>query len=274
MPILVPMTICWPATSNGAPISSIRRLAEACRLGRLLDARLHDGEFVAAEARHRVRFTQLPDQPFGHGPQQLVTDRMAQRVVHRFELVEVKEQQREAATLPRVRKRMLELLTEQHAVGQVGERVVMREMNHFRFRRALVGDFLERGKPPLLHRLVGHLERTAIAGFPGRGRPLIALHQFGATLAHILHVLGADLPCRNDGIGDLTIFHARRQSTVGNPEHPAKAVVDDQKLASLIEHQQALQHVVQSGVKALALPLQSEGTTLALLGCLQQRMAT
>ncbi len=59
----------------------------------------------------------------------------------------------------------------------------------------------------------------------------------------------------------------------GTPNIRQKRSVDDQKLASPIKHQQALQHVVQRGVKALALPLQSAGATLALLGCLQQRMA-
>ena len=70
-----------------------------CR-GRFFDARLHDGEFVTAEPRDRVRVTQLPREPFGHGPQQFVTDRMTQRVVHRFELVEVEEEQRQAVAMP------------------------------------------------------------------------------------------------------------------------------------------------------------------------------
>ena len=113
---------------------------------------------------------------------------------------------------------------------------------------------------------MGHLERAAAGDLPGRGRPLIARDQLGATLAHILHVLGGDLTRRNDGIGQLAIFHARRQSAVGHPEHPAKAAVDDQQLAGLVEHQQALQHVVQRGVEALALLLQSARPTFALLG--------
>ena len=148
----------------------------------------------------------------------------------------------------------------------------MREMNHPGFRRALIGDFLVRGEPALLHRLMGHLERATAGDLPGHGRPLIARKQLRATLAHTLHVLGGDLAGRNDGSVSSLYFMPGVKAPSGTPNIRQKRRLHDQETAGLVEHQQALQHVVQCGVEALALLLQSAGTTFALLGRLKQRM--
>ena len=110
---------------------------------------------------------------------------MAERVVHRLELVEIEAQQRQSLTAPCVRQRALELSTEQHAVGQIGQRVVMRDMGHPRFGRAPFGDFLECGEPAVLHRLVGHVECAAAGNLPGCDRLLVIGDELDPPLAHV-----------------------------------------------------------------------------------------
>ena len=53
---------------------------------------------------------------------------------------------------------------------------------------------------------------------------------------------------------------------IRHAEHLAEAAIDDQQFAGLVEHQQALQHVVQRGVEAVAVRMQSAGAAFALLG--------
>ncbi len=62
------------------------------------------------------------------------------------------------------------------------------------------------------------------------------------------------------------IAHAGRQCAFGHAEHAAQAAVGDQQPAGVIEHQQALQHVVQRGVEAEALLVQRARGAFALFG--------
>ena len=64
---------------------------------RLLDAGLDDGEFVAADARDGVGVAHAMAQPLGHHLEQLVADRMAERVVDALEAVEIEIEHRKLA---------------------------------------------------------------------------------------------------------------------------------------------------------------------------------
>ena len=54
-------------------------------------AALHDGEFVAAKAGHRIDAAHHALQPLGHRAEQRIADRMAERIVDALEAVEVEE---------------------------------------------------------------------------------------------------------------------------------------------------------------------------------------
>ena len=73
------------------------------------DARLQDGELVAAEARHHVGVADVAHEPLGDGAEQRVADRMAERVVDALEVVEVDAHHGEHArlVLSRFRQRLL-----------------------------------------------------------------------------------------------------------------------------------------------------------------------
>ena len=95
-----------------------------------------DGEFVAADAGDEVVVAHGVGQPLRHRADQLVADRMAERVVDVLEVVEVDiEHGRRRAALAHVRDHRLEALAEKDAVGQAAERIVQRKMAQPRFAR-------------------------------------------------------------------------------------------------------------------------------------------
>ena len=61
---------------------------------------LQDREFVAAEPRHQVGLARAGGEPLRRLLQQRVADRVAERVVHRLELVEVEYQHVETLAVP------------------------------------------------------------------------------------------------------------------------------------------------------------------------------
>ena len=87
-----------------------------------LDVVQQHGELVAAQARREVARLQRAAQAPGDRLQQLVADRMAERVVDRLEVVEVEEEDRVVA--PARGEQLAELIEEQRAVGEPGQRVV------------------------------------------------------------------------------------------------------------------------------------------------------
>jgi len=64
---------------------------------RLIGGQLQHGEFVAAQSRHDVGFAGGAAQPGRRDAQQFVAAVMAERVVHRLEVIEIKTQHGEAA---------------------------------------------------------------------------------------------------------------------------------------------------------------------------------
>ena len=84
-----------------------------------------DDELVAAEAGHRVGGTHDPLEPAGHLDEQVVADGVAERVVDDLEPVEVEEEHRHrTGPAPGPGQGLAQLIHEQPAVGQPGQRVV------------------------------------------------------------------------------------------------------------------------------------------------------
>ena len=97
-------------------------------LARIGDLLQQHAELVAADARDEVVAAHRGAQARGDDLQQAIADVVAERVVHRLEVVEVDEEERRGLLVaPRVRHRLARPLGEHGAVGQPGERVVMRE---------------------------------------------------------------------------------------------------------------------------------------------------
>ncbi len=100
----------------------------------------HD-ELVAAGPVDRAQVADVALDPLGHLLQQLIADVVAQRVVDVLEQIQIDEQHRDTgAAMGGVGDRLRQRLVELEAVGQGGQRVVMRQIGHARAERALLGD--------------------------------------------------------------------------------------------------------------------------------------
>src|SRR5262249_10886789 len=108
-----------------------------------LDGGLGHGELGAAEPRDQVAFADAAAQPRRDGLQQFVADMVAERVIDALELVDVDIEQGELLAARDLLQLALHLFVEQHAVGQVGERVVMGEMRDLLVGVAAFGDVVD-----------------------------------------------------------------------------------------------------------------------------------
>ena len=70
-----------------------------------------------------------------------------ERVVDALEAVEVEAEHGEALAAPQAQQRLLQLLAEQRAVGEVGQRVVAREVGDLLLLAAALGDVLVQRHP-------------------------------------------------------------------------------------------------------------------------------
>ena len=115
-----------------------------------------DDELVAAEPRDGVVATDRGGEPSAHRDEQLVAGVVAEAVVDDLEAVEVEEEHRHhGPAVTEAGEGGVEPLDRERTVGQVGERVVEREMTEqLRVRGAVECDAHE-APDPFHHRLLG-----------------------------------------------------------------------------------------------------------------------
>jgi hypothetical protein len=128
-------------------------------------AKLHDREFVSAESRDGIVLADAFAEPVGDLLQQGVADRVTERVIDVLEVIEIEAKYRELTAALGKPQRLLELLSEQRPVGQIGQRVVARHVRDLFLGLLPLGDVLEGRNPAAtLHRLIDHADRTALPG--------------------------------------------------------------------------------------------------------------
>ena len=155
----------------------------------LLDRGLNDGEFVAAEPRRHVGFLEAAAQALGDRLQQLIADRMAERVVDALELVDVDIEHGQLLARPYRLERLFQPLAEQDPVRQFGQRVVMRQMRDLLLGAPALGDVLD-GRDPsaALQRPVDDLDRAAARRFRELPRGLAERHLLDDRVAECIDV--------------------------------------------------------------------------------------
>ncbi len=72
---------------------------------------------------------------------------MAERIVDALELIEIEAEHRQALAALHALDLVIELLEQQHAIGQVGQRVVARHVRDAVFRALAFGDVFVGGEP-------------------------------------------------------------------------------------------------------------------------------
>ena len=113
-------------------------------VGGLRELGLHQRELVAAEPGQGVAGADRARDPAGHRAQQLVADRMAERVVDLLEAVEIEEEDRGHATFAAgMGQGLAEPVEQQGAVRQAGQRVVQGQPPDARLGRLALGQVLE-----------------------------------------------------------------------------------------------------------------------------------
>ena len=121
-------------------------------------------ESVAAGAREQVGRADRALEPPREAADQLVAGRMPERVVDELEVVEVELEQRDAgARSRRARQRELELLLEERAVGEAGERVVVGEIGDLLLGEQALGHVLAR-RQRAADRAVGIAQHGVVPG--------------------------------------------------------------------------------------------------------------
>src|SRR5207342_3343188 len=111
-------TSWWSSTSSGAS-NAVMIARDLLGLVRRVEVFEHHGEFVAAQARHRVLRPHGLLQARGGGAQDAIARRMAERIVDVLEAVQVEEEHADAAFLAaRTHDGAREAFGQQRAVGQ------------------------------------------------------------------------------------------------------------------------------------------------------------
>ncbi len=188
----------------------------------------HDHEFVAAHARHQVVGAHAAAQALGDLAQQQVAGLVAQRVVDGLEVVQVDDEYGQGAPLDRgQRQRLAQHLDQAHAVGQLGELVVLGQEVHALLRQLAQRDVAHQHDAvgPALgrHGLGLDLHGDAVAVLVLDG----AVEAVLAAAAHVLQCVEAELGADvvEDGAAGQLVQRVAGQAGQG------LVAVDDQAVA-------------------------------------------
>src|SRR5665213_906513 len=108
-------------------------------IGGTLYRGLNDREFVATKPCRQVRVPETAAQATGYRFEELIADRMSERIIDALEFVDVDIKNRQLFTGLHLAERVFELLAEQYPIGQVGQRVVMCQVSDLLVRSFALG---------------------------------------------------------------------------------------------------------------------------------------
>ena len=103
---------------------------------------MHDGELVAAKARHQVGISNALTQPVRHRLEEEIADRMAVRIIHVLEAIKIETEYGDVLSLPGPCQQLPQLFVKLRSVGQIGQRIVVRHIGNFRLCFSLLGNVL------------------------------------------------------------------------------------------------------------------------------------
>ncbi len=170
---------------------------------------------------------------------------MTKRIIDVLEIVEIDEQHSQLL-LPRdPAQRLLKLRPEKHAVGQIGQGIMMRHMRDLRFGASVLGHILMGDHPPATrHWLSDEMDDPVIGGCEMLRSGLTAFCQIENAFAVFPDIAGKETR-------HLSVFHQSRQRASRLHHILRKAIYfevaiiahDDPSVR--IEHEYAVCHVVE-----------------------------
>ena len=219
------------------------------RVRRLVHLRHDDRELVAAQPRHRVRLARATAQPIGDQPQQLVADGVAERVVDALELVEIETEHGQALAAFDALELVLQHVAQQHAVRKIGQRIVPRHVRDAFLGALALGDVLVGREPAAaFDRLADDRMDAPVGQIQGVGESLAGRHLALEQGDVVVRILGK-------GAGRGLVAQQVLQRTTGlggigrQPVHLGVARIAERQLGVGVEHQHALQQIVQHGLQ-------------------------
>ncbi len=220
--------------------------------GRRLLGHLQDYELVAADAGDHFHALEPSPKTLGNALQQRVANGRPQRVVDLLEAGKVDKDHDERAVL---RAGALEArrhpLAQEHAIGQVRQRIVTRHVRHLRLDAPQLRDVLVRGHPPSMHhRLVHDGDDAAIGELLDLGAGYGLAGGFEALLQILVGIVAAEEALGDAALDDLAERRARRRKVFRQAVHLDVTVIADHEPLVLVEHAQSLRHVPQRRIEA------------------------
>ena len=177
---------------------------------------------------------------------------MSERIVDALEMIEVETENRHGFRAPQAAQDRFHLLIERDAVQQVRERVVTRQMPDPFLGQKLLGDVLERrDEPATRHAPKGVGNSPAVAQEFDKGFCLGSTEDLLRMSERVLGVHKLDSRDRSRERHELRYGHALQVLVLRQPENLGEARIEQRHLALCIEHQEALRHVRQRGLKFL-----------------------
>jgi len=215
------------------------------------EIRRDNREFIAADARHGNVLGHAAAQAVGDAFEQRIAELVPERVVDVLEVVEVEVEHREPAIGAQVGDRLSQTFAQQHAVGQIGQSVVMRHMRDDFLRAAALGDVFMGGYPAAAREgsvddrdgaPVGLLDNE-VQGLAARdcSQEMLGIGVRIARVSSLRFAIAQQI-----GQALARVYEFLRQAV----EFDVTLIADHQPRFG-IEHQQRLRHVVDGGVDQL-----------------------
>src|SRR5579859_955255 len=195
---------------------------------------------------------------------------MAEGVVDAFEVIEVEAQHRDDLAALHPLELVLQLLTQQHAIGQIGQSIVARHVRNLLLGAPALGDVLMGRNPAAVgQRLVDHREGAAVIQRYDIGERA-ARGDFGPQFGKMLGGIAGKRP-RAQALSQNVVKVTSRLGELGRQAvHLDIAAITEDQLGLRIEHRHALRHVVENG-KQEPLILQNRSVWSATIGSVRER---
>jgi hypothetical protein len=191
-------------------------------------------------------------EPAGDGLEQRVADLVAERVVHGLEVVKVDIVHGQPFARRQARDRVGQALAQQHAIGQIRQRVVARHVGDLPLRPGALGDVLVGRYPAAArHGTAQHRDDATVPQFhdPERSPLGDRRQQVGDALIRIFD----HRPLLPMDLQDVAQQGAGLHGFAGNAIHLVVTVIADQQPGRGVEHEQRLRHVVDGRIETQVL---------------------